>query len=83
MCSELKNVIIPENVTSIGNSAFYLCANLTGITIPSSVTSIEDNAFTYCPKLKNVIYTGTKADWNGIKIGSGNEYLKAAEIQFK
>lgn len=40
-----KNTIIPNSVTSIGNSAFQGCPGLTSITIPNSVTRIGDEAF--------------------------------------
>ncbi len=36
---------IPENVTTIGSSAFEGCAFLVSITVPDSVTSIESGAF--------------------------------------
>ena len=49
-----KNTIIPEGVTSIGNSAFYNCYNLTSIEIPSSVTSIGESAFFYCNGLTSI-----------------------------
>ena len=45
-----KNTVIPNTVTSIGNSAFYGCA-LTSITIPNSVTSIGESAFEECTSL--------------------------------
>ncbi len=40
-----QNTIIPNSVTTIGNSAFSYCGGLTSITIPNSVTSIGDWAF--------------------------------------
>ena len=40
--------IIPEDVTSIGNSAFFGCSGLSEITIPASVTSIGEHAFQSC-----------------------------------
>ena len=46
--------IIPNGVTSIGDSAFSCCEGLTSITIPNSVTSIGEYAFYYCPVLTNV-----------------------------
>ena len=42
---EIKDLIIPNSVTSIGDRAFYGCSGLTKITIPNSVTSIGDDAF--------------------------------------
>ena len=46
-CPQKKSgdYIIPNTVTSIGNSAVNRCTSLTSVTIPSSVTSIGDNAF--------------------------------------
>jgi uncharacterized protein YjdB len=49
-----KNTIIPNSVTSIGNSAFSNCSGLTSITIPNSVTSIGYHAFWGCSSLKSV-----------------------------
>ena len=49
-----KNTIIPNNVTSIGDSAFYGCIGLTSITIPASVTSIVDSAFRECSGLETI-----------------------------
>jgi hypothetical protein len=46
--------VIPNNVTSIGNGAFYICTSLTSVTIPSSVTSIGGSAFAFCENLTNV-----------------------------
>ncbi len=40
--------IIPNSVTSIGDSAFWGCSGLTSVTIPNSVTSIGEWAFSGC-----------------------------------
>ena len=53
-CSSLKNINIPEGVTSIGNSAFTSCSSLTNINIPEGVTSIGNSAFYMCSSLTNV-----------------------------
>ena len=45
---------IPDNVTSIGESAFEDCASLTSVTISDSVTSIGDWAFYNCKSLTSV-----------------------------
>ena len=45
---EIKDLVIPNSVTSIGRNAFYNCTGLTAVTIPNSVTSIGDYAFYGC-----------------------------------
>ena len=49
-----QNTIIPNSVTSIGNSAFRYCSSLTSITIGNSVTSIGEEAFYKCSGLTSV-----------------------------
>ena len=46
-----KNSVIPNTITSIGDSAFRDCRGLTSIDIPDSVTSIESSAFHSCAGL--------------------------------
>ena len=41
-------LVIPDNVTSIGSSAFYGCSGLTSVTIGNSVTSIGNLVFYNC-----------------------------------
>lgn len=52
---EIKDVIIPETVTSIGNNAFEGCSGLTSVTIPEGVSSIGDNVFAQCSGLTSII----------------------------
>jgi hypothetical protein len=46
-------VTLDENITVIGEYAFYLCNNLVSITMPG-VTTIENHAFYGCSKLETV-----------------------------
>ena len=48
------NTTIPNNVTSIGEGAFFGCSYLTSFNLPESVTSIGDNAFEECENLTTI-----------------------------
>ena len=50
----VTNLVIPNSVTSIGESAFRGCSSLTSVTIPNSVTSIGYMAFWYCSGLTSI-----------------------------
>ena len=52
--SNIGEIIIADDVTSIAARAFYECDNLTNIKIPNSVTSIGEEAFKDCYKLTNI-----------------------------
>ncbi len=53
------SIIIPNNVTIIGQCAFRWCLNLNSITIPSSTKYIMNNAFKGCENLTKVICMAT------------------------
>ena len=48
------NTVIPSDVTSIGNAAFYYCFGLTSISLPEGLTSIESSAFRSCTALTEI-----------------------------
>ena len=51
---QLTKVTIGNNITSIGEYAFYGCTSLTSVTIPNSVTSIGECAFYGCASLPSI-----------------------------
>ena len=68
--TEIKDLVIPEGVTDIGNSAFSGCSGLTSLTIPNSVTSIGNSAFNGCNGLTSInIPEGVSSIGNGAFYG--------------
>ena len=51
---EVKDVVIPNTVTSISSCAFYNCEKISSLTISESVKSIGYNAFGGCKKLFDI-----------------------------
>lgn len=70
--SNLKRVVIPETVTTIGESAFAGCTSLTDVVLPSSVTNFDKNAFQGTPFLENCFGDSDFAVVNGVLIAARN-----------
>ena len=56
---EVTDLVIPNNVLTIGDYAFYRCSGLKSITIHESVTSIGINAFNGCSGLTLILSLST------------------------
>lgn len=50
----LTSIALPENILSIGNSAFNGCSNLVSISIPDAVSTIGTSTFAGCTRLESV-----------------------------
>ncbi|MBR7110870.1 MAG: leucine-rich repeat domain-containing protein, partial [Clostridia bacterium] len=53
--SMLTKVTIPDNVTAIGDYAFYACSNLPTVNIPGSVTQLGKYSFYDCHALNDFV----------------------------
>ena len=68
---DVKEVIIPKEITNIKNYTFYNLSNLTSITIHNAVVSIGVDAFYNCNNIDDVKVTDIKS-W--VNINFSNEY---------
>ena len=74
--TDIKKIVIPNNVTNIGVGAFYECSRLTSVTIGNSVTNIGWSAFESCSGLKSITIPnsitriGWRVFWNCCKLKS-------------
>lgn len=73
-CLALTNVIIPNNVQSIGNGAFLHCSNLTSVVIGTGVMHIGNRVFAYCSSLTSIAIPD-----NVLTIGNGT-FLNCASM---
>lgn len=65
-CTDLIEVAVTDNITSIGEYAFAGCTNLTNITISNSVANIRTGAFQGCTSLRNIDLPDGLTTINGI-----------------
>jgi hypothetical protein len=68
----LTDVVIPDSVTDIGNSAFFDCG-LIHVSIPASVTNIGKSAFGHCQSLTSITVDKNNVNYRDI---DGNLYSK-------
>ena len=71
----IKNVVISNGITHIGQYTFTGCDEITGVAIPESLQSVGTAAFRDTAKLTDVYYCGGAAEWNQIGISAYNQYL--------
>ena len=77
--SSVKEIVLGEEVTSIGELAFQNCSGLTSITIPNSVTSIGDFAFDGCTGLTSITIPNSVTNV-GYCAFNGCTYLKTVSF---
>ena len=78
--SGLESLIVPNGITSIPASFVSGCVNLKKLILPNTITKIGSNAFNGCSDDIEIIYQGTKEEWNAIAItATGNELLDTSK----
>lgn len=70
----VREILLPDSLTTIGTRAMSGCSSLTSIVIPAGVKSLYSAVFAGTP-LQKVLYTGT--DWSQVTLDEGNEALTA------
>ena len=83
-CEMLKTINVEENskLQTLGKEVFSYCVRLKTITLPKSLKEIGPNIFFYCQNLKDIVYLGTKEDWNMMKIETPNDNINEDIISF-
>ncbi|MFM7075649.1 MAG: ELWxxDGT repeat protein [Planctomycetaceae bacterium] len=64
---QLRSIVFPEGLTSIGVQAFSACRNLEAVSLPASVTGVEAQAFAFCTAL------------TGFTVAQGNPAFQAVD----
>ena len=71
----MKSISIPDNITTIGNTAFWGCESLEFLDIPSSVTTIGKYTFYGCKSLERIIIPDTVTTIGTIKFKTKKENI--------
>lgn len=65
--SGIVSLTLPENLETIGESAFIRCDALESITIPNKVKTIEELTFAHCAALKSITISSSSSSLTSIK----------------
>lgn len=85
-CTSLRHCVIPEGITSLNSGVFQNCKGLESIVFPKALTLINSANFTLTSKLAYVYFSGTKTEWDDVKISTyqgdekDNQYIFTATI---
>ena len=66
----------------IASGAYDQSYYLTSIVISEGVIAISDEAFADCQSLTSIYYMGTSEAWKNVTIGTGNDYLINATVEY-
>ena len=77
-----SEIRVQEGTVIIAADAIGNCTAMTSVTIPATVKDIYSEAFDGSDNLKDVYYSGSKHEWNNIRIGTDNTPLLNANVHF-
>ncbi|ELP83839.1 hypothetical protein EIN_197820 [Entamoeba invadens IP1] len=77
--ANVKELVIPQNVTSLLNACFYGCVQLTKLQLPTTLNSVDVNALIQCTNLINLIIPNYLATINN-NVLFGNERLLGLNV---
>lgn len=75
-CKSITNLVIPNEITSVGKYAFSGCINLTEVVISDSVTFVGEGAFSDCVNL-SYVQLGTEITTISSNMFKGDYKLKS------
>lgn len=80
-CKQIEDVSLPDTLENIGKNALFGCSSLTEISIPEAVSTIGSMAFKGT-NVEKVYYAGDEETFESISIGSNNDELTNALIEY-
>ena len=84
-CRYLKTIVLNKDMVNISSDVFNRC-DLNSVVVPAKVESININAFGECiddvNAIPEVLYEGTKEQWNNILIAADNGRLTNGRIHY-
>jgi hypothetical protein len=71
----MKQITIPEGITTIENAAFRYCEQLTSVVLPSTLRTMRDSAFAGCHALTSL----SVAEGNPYFISQNNNVIRISD----
>ena len=65
-CTSLKEIVIPDSVTEIGESAFSGCTSLAKVKLSNNLTIIEAETFSGCTSLAEIVIPDSVTEIRGM-----------------
>lgn len=77
----IRNIVIPDSVTTMGYSVFQNCTSLEWVILPASIKQLPLNLFKGATVLQSVYYRGDAAQWAKVT-GKSSSGVEAANVYF-